>query len=295
MSDELLRQFGFPPRPDAVRAPEAYANWARAVTAPQRRIEPQLKQTDIFHRPARIRSSSKTPQPNTNSTLLESTNWSGYSIYATTDPFKASYIYAYYIVPVAQQAFGACTGSWDYSAQWVGIDGLVSNDVLQGGTEADAYCSGGNQSQFYGAWIEWYPLPETEISNLIVAPGDVMYVEVWNSSATQGNAYIFDITSQQSVALSFDAPPGTTLVGDSVEWIVERPEVGNTLATLTNYIACPFEYCFAGNASSGYSPGASPSGSIYALEMVDSFGNDISYPYLLGPTALWFRDWPPAY
>ncbi|HTD14222.1 MAG TPA: G1 family glutamic endopeptidase [Chthoniobacterales bacterium] len=295
MPDESLRRFGFPPRPDAARFPEAYAAWAKGVTAPQRRIQPQLRQTNKFHGPARLRGSSRAPQPNTNSILVESTNWSGYSIYASTDPFRASYLYAYYIVPVAQQAFGACTGSWDYSAQWVGIDGFVSNDVLQAGTEADAYCSGGNKSQYYGAWIEWFPLPETQISNFIVEAGDVMYVEVWNTSATQGNAYMVDFTRGESVALTFNAPSGTALVGDSVEWIVERPEVGNSLATLTNYVACPFEYCFAGNATTGYSPGASPSGTVYALEMVDNNGNDISYPYLLGPTALWFRDWPPAY
>jgi hypothetical protein len=50
----------------------------------------------------------------------------------------------------------------------------------RGGTDADAYCPGGVSRSIteLGSWIEWYPLPENQISNFIVKAGDVMYGEV---------------------------------------------------------------------------------------------------------------------
>jgi hypothetical protein len=54
-SSEELQQYGFPPMPDKVNAPEAYSAWAKAVSAPQTRLEsPQLEQTTIYNGPAPI-------------------------------------------------------------------------------------------------------------------------------------------------------------------------------------------------------------------------------------------------
>jgi hypothetical protein len=52
-SPEALQQYGFPPRPDKLKAPEAYNAWVKAVSAPQTRLEsPQLEQTSIYNGPA---------------------------------------------------------------------------------------------------------------------------------------------------------------------------------------------------------------------------------------------------
>jgi hypothetical protein len=54
-SSEELQQYGFPPMPDKVNAPEAYSAWAKAVSAPQTRLEsPQLEETTIYNGPAPI-------------------------------------------------------------------------------------------------------------------------------------------------------------------------------------------------------------------------------------------------
>ncbi|MDQ6714348.1 MAG: G1 family endopeptidase [Candidatus Dormibacteraeota bacterium] len=83
-------------------------------------------------------------------------------------------------MPTAQQAFGSCTGGWDYSSHWPGIDGNGSNDVLQAGVEVDAFCSGGTTASFYSAWIEWFPFNETRVSFPDIHPGDLVFIEVWN-------------------------------------------------------------------------------------------------------------------
>jgi hypothetical protein len=54
-SAEALQQYGFPPRPDQAKAPEAYNAWAKAVSAQQTRLpSPQLEQTTIYNGPASI-------------------------------------------------------------------------------------------------------------------------------------------------------------------------------------------------------------------------------------------------
>jgi Peptidase A4 family len=308
---EALQQYGFPPRPDQLKAPAAYNAWAKAVSAPQTRLQsPQLVQTGISNGPAQIRPSSEAKQPAsefnstpTNSVATDSSNWSGYAdCDNSTRPFAKSYIYAYWIMPVAQHAFGNSSGGWDYSSQWVGIDGYGSPDVLQAGTEADAYASSGTNATFYAAWIEWYPFNESRISNFLVAPGNEMFVEVWNTTATVGHAYLLNVTTQQAVSFTFNAPSGTNLVGNSAEWIVERPGIGGSLATLTNYVACPFDACYAGGSVNGgtynrlYYPGINLAGTtVYAISMLDNAGSVISIPSLVGAADIWFRDTGSAY
>jgi len=313
-SAEELQQYGFPPMPDKVNAPAAYNAWAKAVSVPQTRLpSPQLVQTSISNGPAKIQPSGESKEPASeskepasefnstpsNSVSARSYNWSGYVNYDNaTKPFAKSSIYAYWIVPVAQHAFGhRLPVGWDYSSQWVGIDGWTSSDVLQAGTEVDSYLLGSTKATFYAAWIEWYPFNEYRISNFSVAPGNEMFVEVWNTSPTVGHAYLVNITTQQSVAFTFDAPAGTQLVGDSAEWIVERPGISSGMAPLTNYVACPFDACYAfGSVGGGthnklYYPGINSAGTtVYAVSMLDNAGGVISIPSLVGIADIWFRD-----
>ncbi len=281
-SSTALAAAGVPPRPDAARDAAGYANWQRAVTSGAKRIMPVLRRVDMRHKP-RISNGTQT-----------TTNWSGYALVrnSVTSYGATSFYYLVtdFVVPVAQQAFGTCTGGWVYSAYWAGIDGYSNNDVLQAGTEADAYCSGGYTSSEYYAWYEWYPANEVQITNMTVSPGDDMYVEVWSGSATVGDAYIVDFTKNVSVSVEFDAPRGTALVGNSAEFIVERPEVGNSLSNLMNYVLGYWvgtqAYDFYGDPSS---PGAPYAGVASDLQiMTTNNGAEISSAALFGTNMLLF-------
>ena len=50
-SDKELTRYGFPPRPDPEKAPEAYAHWQKLVSVP-RIANPTLQQTTIYNGPA---------------------------------------------------------------------------------------------------------------------------------------------------------------------------------------------------------------------------------------------------
>jgi hypothetical protein len=290
---EALDVYGFPPRPNATSAPEDYADWVRTVTTPARAILPILKETNIYHGPARnLRGAGAGTVGNV--TDVTSSNWSGYIISSSTKPFKVEEVKANFMVPVAQQAFGICSESAVYGSSWVGIDGDGSDDVLQDGISFSASCDDSVTTPSYAAWYEWYPYSETVITNFPVSPGDDITVEVWNTSATAAKAYLINYTANTKVTISFSAPSGTTLTGNCVEWIVERPEVGDGLTNLTNYIATAFFNSMAWNYTASTptynEPGKAPSGTVYASTMLDNSSNPISYPVVGGTVDIWFFD-----
>jgi hypothetical protein len=288
-SDADLEYHGFPPRPSESLNPKGYATWKSAMLASKTRIVPQLQMTNVVHGPAKAKAGAGAPKAGSNS--LSFYNWSGYLNYNGVGSYGTSsyyFVYSDFIVPPAAQAFGACTGGWDWESSWVGIDGYGSPDVLQAGIEADAYCSGTTKSTYYSPWYEWYPNYETRITNLAIAPGDDYFVEVWSTSSTAGHAYLLNRNTNTAVSISFAAPAGTHLIGNVAEWVVERPTVGGTFATLTNYLADPFWSSFA--ETFGYAVVDPSSSTTTPVIMLDNSGNPISYPTLLGPSAFLMRD-----
>jgi hypothetical protein len=295
-SDDDLARYGFPPRPDTIAQHSAYAAWLRAVRAAKTRIVPILRQTGVFHMPMRL---STRPAPSAGAvsaqTNVSSSNWSGVADVNTLTKYgNTSYhtVAAEFSMPVAGQAFGSCTGGWDYGASWVGIDGYSSSDVLQSGIGYDAYCASNGTASYYDVWIEWYPYAESEITNLPVSPGDDMYIEVYSTSATVGNAYIVNETTNLGGSIQFDAPSGTRLVGNSAEWVVERPGLSTGLATLTNYVTTWFSNAAFSlvNAKGGYAGKPLAGSTTSSITMDDNSGAAISNPSLQGTATILFQD-----
>jgi len=289
-------QYNIPPAPNAKTHPKQYQQWLTAVSGPKVQEKSVLTQTTIKNgpmQPAGSAAPSRTKNSGTGS--INSYNWSGSADYLIANPTNQEAIYSYFQVPTANQALNACTGSWDYSSIWPGIDGFyASGDVLQGGVEVDALCVSGpagapNQTYgFYSAWVEWYPFSETRVSSPEIRPGDFVFVEVWNTSATNGYAYIYDYRNRVGVTYNLTPPSGTTLSGNTVEWVAERPGVGGGLATLTNYGSAKlyngfaWDYGYSGTQT-GYAPYYSPSsGTLYLVQMLDNSSLGISYPYYSG-------------
>jgi Peptidase A4 family len=293
-------QYAIPPMPDPRVAPGAYDKWRKAVAGPANRaVAPVLTQTNIFNGPAKMVGPSVPSGTANNVVTATSGNWSGTSIVNSTNPFKLEAITGEFVVPRALQAFGSCTGSYDYSSLWPGIDGNGSGDVFQAGIEVDALCSGGTTTGFYSAWIEWYPFSEVRVSSPAIRPGDLVYVEVWNVSPTSGYAYFYDYSTEVSAEYVLTAPSGTTLVGDSIEWIVERPGIGGGLATLTNYVDAPWSYGVAWNYQAAsptfYADGLAPAaGTLEEITMLDNSNLGISSATIENQNFLWFQDFGSA-
>src|SRR5208282_690543 len=239
-----LKLYGYPQRPAANESAKVFAQWAMVVNPALKRVVPQLLRTNIYHRPASgmvIQNSGKT---------ISFSNWSGYGLVQKKPAFTS--VAGSWIVPTAQQAFGTCSGGSDYSSQWVGIDGFSNDEAFQAGSDIEAYCSGGTTETEYNPWIEWLPATELEFvqSNgnpFPFAPGDYLNVIVtatdWSGGESVNGTLVFtDFTQNWQVSAAVTAAElgGTFVVGQSAEWIVERPEVGGSLATLANYVTDPW-------------------------------------------------------
>jgi hypothetical protein len=299
-SELELEQYGFPPRPpQSDRA--HYASWKRAATAT--RFTPQLTPTNIYNGPARIvkigpgvRTANQGPVFSANSQ-----NWSGFVLDGANGTFtkNGSEIIEQWYVPHATQAPGTCNSTWDYSFEWVGFDGWTASDVLQAGTEADANCS----STLYSFWYEWYPFSETRIS-FTISPGDDVEVEVWYTTTSPfGHAQWFNATTAKATSVGFNPPSGTTYLGNSAEWIVERPTVSGALSDLAN-VNETFLDGYAYNGTTFYYPGSAGTLNTYDVTMVCPPWNPSSsctttttlmFVDLFAISTLYFGDSGPAY
>src|ERR1700761_8581411 len=73
-SDQDLEYYGYPPKPDLVRAPKAFASWQKAMTASKKRIAPVLEVTKNIAGPAKLKAGVAPA----GGSAASSYNWSGY-------------------------------------------------------------------------------------------------------------------------------------------------------------------------------------------------------------------------
>jgi hypothetical protein len=296
-SDVELQQYGFPPRPS--RSDPNYLIWKRLVTAT--RVPPQVTPTKIYNGPAKnvLLRPTDSNAPGTTYGAV-STNWSGYALDGPNGTFtpNGTYVLAYWQLPVATQSVNppVCNSTWGYSFQWVGFDGwgTSQSDVLQAGTEADANCT----STLYSFWYEWYPLAETRVS-LAVYPGDeVLGWVTYYTSSPHGNAALFNETKNTVTVVGFNPPSGTNLVGNSAEWILERPTENGALSDLAEVQGVVLWNTYARVGSQNYYPGSTPANvNVYDIDMQCppwnpssscSSTSTIAYPLLYGIGAMPF-------
>ncbi len=85
------------------------------------------------------------------------------------------------------------------------------------------------------------------ISNFPVAPGDMVTALLCTSGAgaTSASAYFTNRTNGATTSLTFTAPNGTSLTGNSAEWIVEAPTVGGQQSAVADYGEVFFSVCEA--------------------------------------------------
>ena len=171
-------------------------------------------------------------------------NWSGAVVYAPAgDSFK--WVEGDWVVP---NVGAPMENQWYYCASWIGIDGDGSGDVCQAGVECEVYRSGTSVTRNIYPWWEWYPANEVQITNLPIDPGDMVTMLICSQQAagsTSATVFFTNRTTGASTSFAFSAPAGTTLVGNSEEWIVEAPTVGGAQSAIADYGEVFFTVCEA--------------------------------------------------
>jgi hypothetical protein len=275
-SPRLLLRYGFPTRPDAKATAEVRKLWDKAFSRPRTWITPEFREVrGKRHGPAKKPSRRPRARAGASSKIANATssNWSGSVAFAPVNR-TFGWIEGQWTVP---NPHTATFGSY-YASEWIGIDGWGSGDVLQAGTETEIIDVGiFSFTQVY-AWWEWFPAGEMAITNLPVSPGDVMYCLICVNSTTSATVYISNQSSLVTTSFSIAAPTGTTLVGNSAEWIVERPTVNGSVANLTDYKVVYFDEGIAGLSGAPFTIVTLGSGT--AVTMTGNNNASLSVPTL---------------
>jgi hypothetical protein len=146
----------------------------------------------------------------------ESTNWSGFIDTGTT----FSGVEGQWTVPMVSS-----TGGDEYSASWIGIDGVSGSTLIQTGTEQDVV---GGSTDYY-AWVELLPVSQDPIEATVL-PGDEMEAEIDETSANVWAITVVDVTQSWEFSNPFDYDtPGL-----SAEWIQEAPLVSGSQSTMAD-------------------------------------------------------------
>jgi len=197
---------------------------------------------------------------------------------ATATSLEDSENWAGYVATGADGTVTLALGSWvevavncassktTYLATWVGIDGFNTDDLVQTGTGASCV----DHVASYNAWWEVLPAPESPISTITVSPGDLM-----NASVTYSSGDFTMLISDVTTGVSFSKTEKVSSTArDAAECIVERPEVGVSLARLAKFTSDTFSYCSA--EVSGVVGGIGSFASVYEIDMVTSSGKLIA-------------------
>jgi hypothetical protein len=191
-------------------------------------------------------------------TNLTSTNWSG-AVIPTIAGKSFSTVSAQWTVPNVSQVPIKGVTTTDL-ASWVGLDGYNSRDVVQAGIQETVTTgANGNTTVSYSAWDEWYPAGSNDIASSAfkVDPGDTVKitVETTGAGATTATFLYDDETTDRTYQTSLTAPRGTSLTGNSAEFVVETPEWPNGFPTyqplLSDFLGSPIVFQDASTTYAG--------------------------------------------
>jgi hypothetical protein len=266
--DSVLVRHGWPRRPDALESPRLRAQWDRYFARHLEYVVPEFK-LDPIKRQGICRKAKNG---------ATSSNWSGSVIIAPKgNSFQR--IIGRWTVPNPQPS--ASGGEWTYAGEWIGIDGYISEDVFQAGTETDAFMTPNGAIVRCYLWWEWYPEYQVSITNMRVSPGDEVLCLLESLSPTSGAVYLVNLRSSTMTSFNVMAPGHTKLIGNCAEWIVERPNVNGENSKLVDYGVVYFDGCTAAYAIG--SPGSSATqtemdaGRGYMVTMADDMDTILSF------------------
>jgi hypothetical protein len=286
--EELLAR-GYPPRPDSVASPDKYLKWRKAVSRSVTLLPAERRaRTDISRRPSGVEEGP---------VQARSSNWSGMIGSQPASTYSA--IEAVWNVP--EVVAGNPTST--YSGFWIGIDGWVTSDVVQAGTEQDFINSGRRYDYaHYSAWTEIVPTePYSQTVDITPDPGDSMTVYVWIGDAygdpnlNGGYAWFYLYDGPQNQVVSLNVPlNGLQVSGTQAEWIMERPGIDeNTqLALLTDYNDAYMTDATALNVNGVWVDAQTTSNvqaTMYNEQENGTDNNELSSAAFTGPTSISFK------
>jgi Peptidase A4 family len=166
-------------------------------------------------------------------------NWSGYAQH-TDDGGRFTALEDDWVVPAVTPA----ASGTQYAAQWIGIGGYSDKTLVQAGILETAH----DGKTSYEAWTEILPAPAVAVGGLTVNKGNQIKTVVEEVSTNRWNMSVYDLTTGKSGGRTVDYKSS----GESAEAILERPEVGSSLASLAETSPVIFEPGYYSVAAAGH-------------------------------------------
>jgi len=204
--------------------------------------------------------------PNIATSSDASLNWSGYV--AQGGVYTA--VSGTWVVP----RVSASSNGLVADATWVGIGGVMNEDLIQAGTQT---VGDGEGNLLYEAWYEVMP-DDSQAVAMTVSPGDTVTVSL--SQTTPGHWYIAFDDKTSGATYATEVAYDSSL--SSAEWIEEMPSsgAGNHFIPLDNFGSVQFLNGSAtkdGQSQTLQALGAQP------LSMLSLTDQTLAYPSTLGP------------
>jgi Peptidase A4 family len=234
-----LECYGFPPRRGDRHSQERY-----------RRVWGRIKDKFRYVEPTFAIDGRRPPRPR--EPTYSNANWSGGIVLAPTGQSFCG-VAAQWIVP---NIYPPNETDEFWIGSWIGLDGYTgegANELLQAGVGQDVYWIGGALHHDINVWWEWIPGNSVPITGVPISPGDLVMVAIYTSGkgSTAATVAVTNVTNGSSTSVPAVAPSGTTLVGNSAEWIVEEPLAFPGGNTLPDYGEVYFSDCAAYIARGG--------------------------------------------
>lgn len=207
---EQLAHFGLPLRPDAAKSPHMHHLWATMYKRRPRFISPKWMKAPL---PKRTRPA--TPRSKPSLAPLEVSFWAGAGFWN----------------PPAGSVFTTIGALWDAPAatapdsgygllSWVGIGGWPDGGLTQIGTW-HRFSDTGDLT--ISAWWEWFPDGSLYCDEFDISPGDALGATVTGTSSSTATYTFGNITKNLHMSIPMTAPNGYPFIGDTAEWMLERP------------------------------------------------------------------------
>jgi Peptidase A4 family len=251
-SQEELKMFGFPKRPDPVLQPAEYAFWQEMFAPPVEFEAFDFNVLPVFTTRSRGFSGQL---PRRQSSL----NWSGAYI-TPRDGTVFSSIWGKFQVPTPNLPSGGGASEKYHSSTWIGFDGqrrYYSSTLPQIGTAQNIDPNSGVPTNSFFAWWQWWvrdvpaqALPMTLTSPTIHA-GDLIMCFMQVADDRAGASFVItNLTTSRSVQFFQSAPLTDSgqpfkVPGATAEWVMERPAEGPMPLQLPDYGTVDFHDCGA--------------------------------------------------
>ena len=150
---------------------------------------------------------------------VQSSNWSGYAVTPSADNVTA--VTSTFTVPTAGLVLPG------FSANWAGIGGYSSTDLIQAGVAEDSVPSNPLLGDQYYAWYELLPGDSVQLTDCsgdascAVSAGDAVSVHIFQ---TANDVWTIDVSDGGHWSWT-DTDVAYTSTHSSAEWILEAPEV----------------------------------------------------------------------